>query len=184
MLAEPVTSLLSCGCVFPFEELTDSKYFDATFKMDWQIGNYGFGASPQHPFLAAIIDNCRRAQADPAWVAPMIKGVPRPFVDEFYILNTTGPGLVSRTYAENPDLAASVTILFPEDVRDPRTWHQFGTYGVHQMIGDWRTRDGILNLRLRRLWEGWRYRRTLARSKGRGPTRRAPVSQAQDLSRP
>lgn len=171
LLAEALTPLLTCDCVFTFEELTDSKYFWDLFQMDWQIGNYAFGASPGHPFLAAIIDNCLRAKEDPDWVAPMMKWIPKPFRDECYILNTTGPGLVSRTFGENPDLATDLTILFPHDVRDPRRWHQFGDFGVHTMVGSWRGRDGLPSLRLRRLWEGWKLRRALIRSRSRGRTR-------------
>jgi len=170
-LAEEVTPLLSSECVFSFEELTDSKFFWERFRMDWQIGNFAFGAEPGHPFLKAIIENCLQATRDPAWVRPMMKWIPKPFYDELYILNTTGPGLVSRTFAENQTLAERVTVLFPDDVRDPRSWHQFGTFGVHDMIGSWRNRESLLSLRLRRLWEGWRYRRTLANSRSRGKTR-------------
>jgi hypothetical protein len=174
LLAEPLTPLLACECVFPFEELTYSRYLRDRFQMDWQIGNYGFGAAPGHPFLAAIIENSLRAKEDPDWVAPMLKGIPKPFVDEWYVMNTTGPGLVSRTYAEHPELAGRITILFPEDVREPGTWHQFGTFGVHHMVGGWRKAESVLMLRFRRLWEGWQYRRALPQSTARGPRRDAP----------
>jgi len=170
-LAEALTPLTSMECVFPFEELTDSQFLWDRFQMDWQIGNYAFGAEPGHPFLAAVIDNCLRATRDASWVRPMMKWTPRPFYDEAYILNTTGPGLVSRTLAESQTLADRVNILFPDDVRDPRNWHHFGEFGVHEMVGSWRQRDSVLSLRLRRLWEGWRYRRTLANSRSRGKTR-------------
>ncbi|MBZ5653296.1 MAG: hypothetical protein LAO18_22760 [Acidobacteriia bacterium] len=170
-LAEQLTPLVSSECVFSFEELTDSTFFWDRFRMDWQIGNYAFGAEPGHPFLEAIIANCLRAKQDPAWVRPMMNWIPKPFYDEFYILNTTGPGLVSRTYAENPTLAQRVKVVFPDDVRDPRSWHQFGKFGFHDMAGSWRDRESFLSVRLRRLWEGWKYRRTLANSKGRGKTR-------------
>jgi hypothetical protein len=174
LLAEALTPLLSRECVFPFEELTSSKYFSERFQMDWQIGNYAFGAAPGHPFLRAVIDNCLRAKEDAAWVAPMIKGIPRPFVDEWYVVNTTGPGLVSRTYAEHPSLAERITILFPKDVRDPRSWHRFGEFGVHHMLGSWRKPHSTLSLGLRSLWEGWRYFCTFTQSRRRGPTRGAP----------
>jgi hypothetical protein len=125
--------------------------------------------------MAALIENCIRAQQDPNWVKPMMKGVPRPFDDQFYILNTTGPGMVTRTYAERPDLAGAVTILFPEDVRDPATWHQFGEFGVHHMAGSWRKPKTFWSLRITRLWEGWMLRRILSQSRGRGKTRGLPA---------
>jgi inositol phosphorylceramide mannosyltransferase catalytic subunit len=170
-LAEPLRPLLSPECVFAFEELTDSPFFWERFQMDWQIANYAFGSEPGHPFLAAIIENCLRAQRDPAWVKPMMSRIPRPFYDEYLILNTTGPGLVSRTFAENPSLAQRVHVAFPEDVLDPRTWHQFGTFGIHDMVGSWRTPPTVLSLPLRKLWASWRFRHTMSRSTTRGTKR-------------
>jgi hypothetical protein len=170
-LAEPLEPLLSSACVFPFEELTDSKFFWDRFQMDWQIGNYAFGAEPNHPFLAAIIDNCIRAQRDPSWVKPMMNWIPKPFYDEYYILNTSGPGLVSRTYAENPCSVETVCVTFPGDVRDPRTWHQFGTLGIHDMVGSWRNHHTILVRPVRRVWAAWKQRRALLKSRNRGNTR-------------
>jgi hypothetical protein len=174
LLAEAVLPLLACGCVFSFEELTDSSYFWNRFRMDWQIGNYAFGASPKHPFLEVIIENCVRAQKDVSWVAPMMKWTPTPFRDENYILNTTGPGLVSRSFAENSRIAQDVSILFPDDVRDYSHWHQFGSFGVHGMLGSWRPQEKSLRRRLRRMWEGWKLYRIRENSRGRGKTREVP----------
>jgi inositol phosphorylceramide mannosyltransferase catalytic subunit len=190
-LARDLTPLLTSECVFPFEELTEIKYFWRQFGMDWQIGNYAFGATPGHPFLAAIIENCLRAKDDPAWVAPMMKSIPKPFRAPYYVTNTTGPGLVSRTFAENPQITESVNILFPDDVRDPRVWHQFGNFGVHHMVGSWRKRRSLLSFPLKRFWDAWSLRRITAHSKGTGKTRHpdrlaaprtAPSTQPQALS--
>jgi hypothetical protein len=170
-LAAGLDELRLHSCVFPFEELTLSRYLRRRHGMDWEIGNYAFGAAAGHPFLEAVIQNCIRAQRDPAWVRPMLKGIPRLFRSEFYVLNTTGPGLLSRTLAEHPNLAQDVTVLFPEDVCDDRTWHQFGKFGVHAMEGSWRTRSGYLRRRLGNLWEAWASRRGMAESRRLGKTR-------------
>jgi len=170
-LARSLTPLLSAQCVFPFEELSGIIYLLDRYQMDWQIGNYAFGAAPRDPFLKAVIDNCVRAQQDESWVKPMMKGIPRPFWPQFYVLNTTGPGLVTRTFAEYSGRIADITILFPEDVRDPATWHHFGNFGVHHMMGSWRGSSGILKRRLLRLWDGWTLRRIIANSKNTGKTR-------------
>jgi len=170
-LVNDLIPLLMSECVFPFEELSGIPYLCKQFQMDWQVGNYAFGAQPGDRFLAAIIENCLRAQSDPSWVAPMMKGIPRPFHKEFYVLNTTGPGLVSRTLAENPDMAKNVNVLFPADVREPRTWHQFGDFGVHHMAGSWRGPQNHLSLRLLRLWDAWTLRRVLSQARNRGKTR-------------
>jgi inositol phosphorylceramide mannosyltransferase catalytic subunit len=170
-LVKNLTSLLSSRCVFPFEEPSGIQYLWDHFGLDWQIGNYAFGSTAGHPFLAAIIENCVRAQSDPSWVRPMMKGIPALFHKEFYVLNTTGPGMVSRTFAENPGLARELNILFPEDVRDRASWHQFGDFGVHQMEGSWRGPQKFLSLRLLHLWDAWTLHRVLRRARNRGKTR-------------
>src|SRR5437660_3781494 len=158
-LIRDLTPLLAFKCVFPFEELAQCGYFWKHLKMDWQIGNYAFGAEPGHPFLAAVIENCLQAKRVPSWVAPMMRGIPPKLKGEAYVLNTTGPGMLSRTLAENPQLACSINILFPADVCDCGTWHQFGDYGVHSMGGSWRPRSAVLGRLLKRLWRSWNLRR-------------------------
>ena len=132
--------------------------------MNWEIGNYAFGAAPGHPFLKALIDNCIKAQQDPDWVKPMLRGSPGLLRTEYWILNTTGPGLVSRTLAENPDLAGNVNILFPDDVCDVRNWHRFGDFGVHLMDGSWRVKSGFLRRRLTQYWESWQLQSVMKQS--------------------
>ncbi len=175
LLASNLSGLLPAGCVFPFEGLTFSSYLRDHYHMDWQIGNYAFGATSGHPFLKAVIESCIRAQTDPAWVAPMMKDVPPLSRDEFFVLNTTGPGLISRTLAENATLASTVKVLFPEDVCDTRTWNTFGDLGVHLMEGSWRARrrNFLLN-RLGLYWEAWMMNRLLSKSRTLGRTRRHP----------
>lgn len=170
-LVRNLTPLLASQCVFPFEELAQRRYFWKHFQMDWQIGNYAFGAEPGHPFLAAIIENCLRAKRTPAWVRPMMEGVPRILRDDVYVLNTTGPGMLSRTLAENPQFADSMSILFPHDVCNRSGWHQFGEYGVHNMAGSWRPGSNVIGRVLIRLWTQWNLRHILAEGRARGRTR-------------
>jgi len=170
-LARNLTPLLGSQCVFPFEELAARRYFWKHFQMDWQIGNYAFGAEPGHPFLAAVIENCLRAKRMPAWVKPMMEGVPRILRNDVYVLNTTGPGMLSRTLAENPQLAGNIDILFPDDVCNCGSWYQFGDYGVHNMAGSWRPSSTLPGRLLTRLWKNWNLRRMLAEGRARGNTR-------------
>jgi hypothetical protein len=170
-LARGLEELRAQGCVFPFEELTINRCLRRKFGLDWEMGNYAFGATREHPFISAVIDNCVKAQQEPGWVRPMMEGIPWLFRPEFLVLNTTGPGLVSRTFAENPELAKDVTVLFPEDVCDDRTWHHFGDFGVHAMEGSWRDRGSYLRRRLGNLWEAWVLRRSLEESRRLGKTR-------------
>jgi inositol phosphorylceramide mannosyltransferase catalytic subunit len=152
-LASSLESLLDFGCVFPFEELTMNLFLWQEYGMDWEIGNYAFGAVAGHPFLQAITENCQRAQKEPEWVRPMMKSIPRMFRDDFIVLNTTGPGLVSRTLAEYPEAADQIKVLFPENVCDSTNWHRFGKFGVHLQEGRWRKPTGLLRRRLARFWE-------------------------------
>jgi inositol phosphorylceramide mannosyltransferase catalytic subunit len=170
-LVSSLDSLLERGCVFPFEELTVNGFLRGQYNMDWELGNYAFGAARGHPFLKAIIQNCVRAQRDPAWVRPMLNALPLILRSEYYVLNTTGPGLISRTLAENPDLAESVTVLFPEDVCESQSWHRFGAFGLHLMDGSWREPRHYVYRRLGGLWECWIRRRLQRKSAKLGSKR-------------
>jgi|CXWL01.1.fsa_nt_gi hypothetical protein len=170
-LASPLSELLEHSCVFPFEALTASKFLRAEYGMDWEVGNYAFGATAGHPFILAIIENCVRAQQDLDWAQAMVKSVPRPFRDGLYVLCTTGPLLVSRTLAEFPDASNYVKVLFPEDVRDPNSWSRFGQFGVHLMKGEWRDRRGWWRKRLFNAWESMIMKKMLKDSAGLGKNR-------------
>ena len=176
LLASSLSAFLHHRCVVPFDDLTLSPFLRRHHGMDWTIGNYAFGAAPGHPFLWAVIQNCLRAQHDLRWVRASLRGIPRPFRDDFIVLNTTGPLMMSRTLAEHPDLAQDVTVLFPGDVRDPETWHRFGHIGIHLMEGSWRRRETRLRRRLRMLWEARLFRRSMRASARLGPTRWRPPS--------
>lgn len=171
VLARGLGDLCDRGCVFPFEELTLHRFLRAEFGMDWEIGNYAFGAATKHPFIGAIINNCVRAQRDPDWAARMWHSIPRICRDQFYVLDSTGPGLVSRTLAEFPDARSSVSVLFPVDVCDRENWHNFGDYGVHLQEGGWRASGGRLHRRIVAAWETRQRAIGLRESRSLGPTR-------------
>jgi hypothetical protein len=164
MLASSLSVLFPAGCIFPFEGLTLSRHLREKHKMDFEIGNFAFGAAAGHPFLAAVIENCVKGQQDASWVKPMLEGFPPFLQSEYLVLNTTGPGLISRTLAENPELAKLVTVLFPEDLSDMSTWNRFGNIGIHLMDGSWRTRGIFIRRRLALYWESWRLKQ-LARNR-------------------
>jgi len=171
MLASGLSDLLKFGCVFSFEGLTLSEYLRNHLRMDWQIGNYAFGAVAGHPFLTAIIENCVRAQKEASWVEPMMRGFPPLLTSEYFILNTTGPGLISRTLAENTEAAKTVTVLFPDDVCELKNWNRFGDFGTHFIEGSWRTRSSYVLRRVVQRWEGLIMKRLLKQSRKLGRTR-------------
>jgi inositol phosphorylceramide mannosyltransferase catalytic subunit len=155
LLACSLSDLIDFGCVFPFEELNLNIFLRQEFGMDWGIGNYAFGAAEKHPFILEIIKNCVKAQKNPMWAQQMMRSLPGMFHRRYYVLNTTGPGLVARTLAEYPEAGNQVKILFPKNVCDSRNWYQFGTVGVHLMKGTWRKERGFLRNRLYAAWLSW-----------------------------
>ncbi len=172
LLASDLSGLLEQGCVFPFETLTVSRFLREDLGMDWQIGNYAFGAAPGHAFLEAVIENCIRGQRDPKWVKPMMRGTPPFLDDEFFILNSTGPGVVSRTLAENKELARTVTILFPDDVCDVRNcWNRFGDWGVHLADSSWRKKKSLVHDKFSGYCWRWIQYRNLERARRIGKSR-------------
>jgi inositol phosphorylceramide mannosyltransferase catalytic subunit len=159
------------SCVLPFEELSIHGFLSDNYGMDWEVGNYAFGAAAGHPFLRAVIDNCVRAQREPHWPAAMWMRFPRLFREEFYVLDTTGPGLVSRTLAEFSGAHSEVHVLFPPDVCDERHWHHFGDYGVHMQEGSWRAGKSLWRRKLGSLWEGRLRQGCMEAARRRGPIR-------------
>lgn len=174
LLASSLSDLLGHDCVFSFEAIALSHFLREDLGMDWLIGNYAFGAAPEHPFLRAVIENCIRGQENPSWVKPMFRGTPPPIKDEFFVINSTGPGLVSRTLAENPELAKTVTVLFPDDVCDIRKWNRFGDYGIHLMDSSWRVRKGFVRQKLVNYLWCWIQQRRVNQSLKLGRTRCHP----------
>lgn len=155
-LYEPLDNLLSRQCVFPFEEVTLNRFLRSEFGLHLELGNYGFGSSAGAPFLAAVVENCVRAQKDHAWAEQMFECIPGIFRAGFDVLNTTGPGIVTRTLGENLSQASIVSVLFPAepcDIRDRRNWHQFGRYGIHLMDASWREKGSFLRRKAAALWE-------------------------------
>lgn len=162
-LAENLHELLSHRSVFPFEELSINRFLHEEHGLHFELGNYAFAAAPRHPFLELIVENCVRAQKDPAWTDPMFRGIPKPFRAGFDVLHTTGPGLVTRTYAAaGSAVADDVTVIHPSvpvgrklqvDLTDASTWHQFGRFGVHAMAASWRPRQNFLLRKASLFWE-------------------------------
>jgi mannosyltransferase OCH1-like enzyme len=163
MLAETLATLLDAECVFPFERLTWSDYIRDECGLDWELGNYAFGAAAGHPFLRAVIDNCLRAQEDRAWEEAATRSLPRLLRNELRVIYSTGPGLVTRTFAEFGNARSQVTVLFPhKDVCDKQNWNLFGSYGIHLGVGSWRSQYGPIRRRLLNFY-GWRCERRAIR---------------------
>lgn len=165
LLNAPLRDLCESACVFPFERLSWSSYLRNNYGMDWEVGNYAFGATARHPFLAAVIENCLRGFRDKQWAEQMTQGLPRLLRNELYVIYTTGPGLVTRTLAEFANAHEHIRILFPDDVLDKANgWNRFGKYGVHLGVGSWRASHNSL----RRRWLNTISRKNELRAISRG----------------
>jgi hypothetical protein len=163
LLASGLSDLLEHGCVFPFEALTISKFLRDDLGMDWLIGNYAFGAAPGHVFLEAVIENCVRGQRDTKWVKPMMRGSPPLMHNEFFILNSTGPGLVSRTLAD--------------DVCDvSNCWNRFGNWGVHLADSSWRENRSFVHQKFSGYCWRWIQYRNVQRARRLGKSRSHPCT--------
>jgi hypothetical protein len=171
LLASSLEDLLGYRCVFPFEHLSIHNFLRMEYGMDWEVGNYAFGATAGHPFLGAIIRNCLRAQQHPEWLEAMLGSIPRMFRRDYFVLAASGPGLVSRTLAEYRGACDEVKVLFPEDVCDPDDWFCFGNYGVHLQVGTWRKREGLLRRLLHRRWLSTTRKALFEESRKRGNKR-------------
>ncbi len=177
LLAKAIDALCEHSCVLPFEEITLHRYLVTTHGVDWEVGNYAFGAEAGHPFIGRVIDNCIRAQRDPAWASRMWQSAPAPVRGSLYVLDTTGPGLVTRTLVEQGPASGpgeAVHVLFPDDVCNESSWHCVGDYGVHMQHGGWRPRVGYWRRRLTALWESRTRADILATARRRGPRRMLP----------
>jgi hypothetical protein len=177
-LSASISELLTYGCVFPFEELTLSSYLRNTCKIDWELGNYGFGAAPGDEFLEALILNCIKGQRDRTWIKPMLVDVPHIVRADFEVLASTGPCMVTRTFASAPKLRAHVKVLFPDNVCDEANWHLFGKYGVHFMDGSWRDKGSYFRRKIAALWEVRLRARLLKQSLRAGPKRSPRLQEA------
>jgi len=135
-IVRPLDDLLSYDAVFPFEKRNTDALLQEVYGFGDLLGNYAFGARAGHPFLRAVVDNIVRAVSDPAWAA-----VPEAKKDKTRMVRTvfytTGPVLLTRTYVERSDLAASVHILYPENPDDRTGWDRFGDYGTHDRDSNW-----------------------------------------------
>ena len=175
LLAKNLEALLECECVFSFEELNVFDFLRENYDLDWAVGNYAFGSVPRNTFIKKVIENCVKAQNEKLWVEKMLKPIPRIFRNDFYVLCTTGPGLVTRTIAEELEDSDYLTVLFPENVYDRQNWNHFGNFGVHLGAGNWRSSSGGPGQGIKRFleqrWFDWMRKRQIRESMKLGPKR-------------
>lgn len=179
LLVSGLSGLVGSGCVFPFERLAWATYPPTRHAMDWEVGNYAFGASAGHPFLGAVIANCIRAQKDRAWLDEVLRTLPWILREELFVIYSTGPGLVSRTLGEYSRAGGRIEVLFPDDVTDRRTWNRFGDYGVHLREQSWRKPRNSIRRRLVSFVERRIEQRAIDRARTAGRERSIAIESGQ-----
>ena len=111
---------------FPSRELTLNRFLRRRHAMDSGRSVTVLLAPRQATAFSKQSSRVRSSQRDATWRAQMVNGIAGGLRSEFYVFNTTGPGLLCRTLAENREAAQEVKVLFPADVCDSETWHQLG----------------------------------------------------------
>ncbi len=102
-----------------------------------QVGNYAFGATRGHPFLAAILEEMvRRTGSFEAEAC-----------NDLNVLHATGPDVVTSVYYRDRERWEDVDVLPgdptltgpqpPLSADSPRDWQRFGSYGSHLLAGGW-----------------------------------------------
>jgi inositol phosphorylceramide mannosyltransferase catalytic subunit len=133
-----VTAFFPCEKVMSKEALIQHKNRDAV-----RVGNYAMGAIPGHPFFMYLLERMQAAKYET--------------LDPYnWILETTGPGLLSTAYHDylkkNPNIG--ISLLYPDltssDFQGPGggrclcgsyagvTSCRIGKFGAHLHVGSWR----------------------------------------------
>jgi mannosyltransferase OCH1-like enzyme len=118
-------------CYFPLEAENNGDPVLQKQNIRFLVGNYAFYAPKGHPFLEALMGNVavqRISDQD-------IKEAQSKRVDksDVYVFFTTGPVMVTQTYAD-VGKQNHVELLSP----DPFVCGWFGKYGQHLMYGSWK----------------------------------------------
>jgi len=127
-LPEYVTAFFPCEKVMSSVALVQHKNRDAV-----RIGNYAMGSVPGHQFFKYFLDRLQSAKSNdtgPNW-----------------ILETTGPGVLTTSYHDYLKGANDVTILYPDldcdrrctcESNDGVVSCRVGPFGSHLHAGTWR----------------------------------------------
>ena len=129
------------ACAFPFERLVDAATHPTLVHhvgVHELLGQYFFGASARHPFIAAILRYVHRASAEPSWAM-----VPQPLEgdedDDKTVHYTTGPAIVTRAFFEGGFMRhVHVIYATSHSLADPQGWGRAGPFGYHLHAGTWK----------------------------------------------
>lgn len=147
-LVDDVMPLYEYGAVFPKEWHMDEGGFHRAFPTwkneepedHWQVGNYAFGAQPQHPFvrdvLEEVIDRSIR----------LMQNKKEEDITDVDVLVTTGPYVLTEVYHRGRKEGRYGDLYHMAGDNTPPTgvrsygnndWHKFGPYCEHMLTHSW-----------------------------------------------
>merc|ERR1712025_500829 len=103
----------------------------------WQVGNYAFGARPDHPLLIDALDEAANRTLAAA-------GAP----GDADVLRTTGPYMLSEVYHAGRRAGRYADVVLLRGDTEPRMgratrggadWHKFGSFAEHLLAHTWVT---------------------------------------------
>tara|TARA_B100000035_G_scaffold143051_1_gene121767 strand:- start:12975 stop:13655 length:681 start_codon:yes stop_codon:yes gene_type:complete len=127
--------LLNYDCAFPIEQKNIDDIIILNNNYNNLIGNYAFYAKKNNPFIKSIIDNIVKPKITLYDIQEGCKSN-GDSSDQVFVYYTTGPILVSYTYATY-ELKREVTLL----TTDPFYPNLFGKLGSHRMFGTWKLKN-------------------------------------------
>ena len=127
----PLDDLCEYHCVFGEEKtLNEEEARRLGHQHAVRVANYMFGSEAGHPFLLHILEM-------------MARGSRRRVKNEKDVLESTGPGLVTRAFFNRPDRMRDLVLLPNRDRICPSPYCKgvschFGDYALHHHAGSWR----------------------------------------------
>ena len=134
--------------VFPKEWWMDNRAFHNTFpgreladpEDHWQVGNYAFGATPNHPFVHDVLTEVVQRSIS------LMKNKKEDEITDVDILATTGPYVLTDVYHRGRKQGMYGDLYhMPGDRAAPTgkrshggpDWHKFGSYCEHMLTHSW-----------------------------------------------
>lgn len=132
-MTTPFDGLDWTTCYFPLEAENNSDPVLQKQDIRFLVGNYAFYAPKGHAFLEALMGNIAVQRiSDQDIEEAQSKRVDK---SDVYVFFTTGPVMVTQTYADvRKQENVHVELLSP----DPFVCGWFGKYGRHLMYGSWK----------------------------------------------
>lgn len=134
-LTMPFDGMDLTKCYFPLEAKNNGDLVLQKQNIRFMVGNYAFYAPKGHAFLDALMLNVAVQRFSDQDIKEAQTNLTEK--SDVYVFFTTGPVMVTQTYADSrKQNNVNVELLSP----DPFEPCKFGKYGRHLMYGSWKRR--------------------------------------------